>query len=341
MKDLLSQITAWQQQGKKLALARVIQTWGSSPRPVGSSMIITEDMEMAGSVSGGCVEGAVLKAAGTLNNAVDGKNLQFGISNDEAWTVGLSCGGKLDVYLQPLTGNEVFNSLIEKLKANESCVLVTDLNEGKSSNILFNPDGSVISQDGEIDVNNTLVEAVKETYQTRKNSTLTEGDKNLFVQNFPRKSQLLIIGAAHITSALVKLANMYDFESVVIDPRGIFAQKTSFEIQPDQLIEEYPSEVLNNFNLDAQTYAVILSHDPKIDDDALHVLLPSNIAYIGALGSKKNQAKRAARLQEAGFTEEQINKIEGPIGLNIGASGAKEIALSIMASIIKTKNGVG
>ncbi|UZR97865.1 XdhC family protein [Chondrinema litorale] len=340
MKDLLSQIAIWQQQGKKLALARVIKTWGSSPRPVGSSMIITEDMEMAGSVSGGCVEGAVLKATKSISNPHDGLNLQFGISNDEAWTVGLSCGGKLDVYLQNLNDDELFATLLEKLNHNESCVLVTDLSEHKSTNILFSPDGKVIIKDGEITISDNLFKTVTEAYKHRKNELLTEGEHNFFIQNFPRKSQLLIIGAAHITSALVKLADIYDFESVVIDPRGIFAQNTSFEIEPDQLIEEYPSEVLSKFDLDAQTYAVILSHDPKIDDDALHALLPSDVAYIGALGSKKNQAKRAARLQEAGFTEEQINKIEGPIGLNIGASGAKEIALSIMASIIKTKNGV-
>ena len=124
----------------------------------------------------------------------------------------------------------------------------------------------------------------------------------------------------------------------MIDPRGVFAHKSKFPQAPDQLIDQYPAEVLNDFTLDAYTYAVVLSHDPKIDDNALHILLPSDIAYIGALGSKKTHAKRVKRLQEAGFSDEAIARIHAPIGLDINAKTPKEIALAIMGEIIGVKN---
>ncbi len=341
MKELLNQITEWQKSDKPFALARVIKTWGSAPRPTGSAMLISEEMEMAGSVSGGCVEGAVLKEAkGVLENR-SGKKLHYGVSDDEAWSVGLSCGGKIQVYLQYFgkddksTEDTCWQKLIDKLQANESCILVTLLSDGENQNTLLTPEGEAIGATLPEEVQNAAIQA----FEDRTHETVFVDDKTYFINIFPRKSQILIIGSAHITTALVQLANMYDFEPIVIDPRAVFAKNTQFKDQPNQIIEKYPSEVLNDFKLDAYTFAVILSHDPKIDDDALRILLPSEVAYIGALGSRKTHAKRVARLQEAGFTEEQIARIEAPIGLDIGAVGAQEIALGIMGSIIKAKNG--
>ncbi|MCB0568155.1 MAG: XdhC family protein, partial [Phaeodactylibacter sp.] len=135
-----------------------------------------------------------------------------------------------------------------------------------------------------------------------------------------------------------QLASLFDFETIVIDPRGVFANKTQFAAPPDQLFVQYPAEVLTQFELDAYTYAAILSHDPKIDDNALHLLLPSGVAYIGALGSKKTHAKRVARLMAAGFSEAAISRIHAPIGLDINAKTPQEIAMSIMGEIIKVKN---
>ena len=163
-------------------------------------------------------------------------------------------------------------------------------------------------------------------------------DISYFAQVFPRKSQLLIIGAAHITVDLVALGKMFGFETIVIDPRGIFTNKTQFGIPPDHIYEKYPAEVLPDYLLDPYTYAVVLSHDPKIDDNALHILLKSDVGYIGALGSKKTQAKRVARLEKAGFSAEEIGRIHAPIGVNIKAKTPKEIALSIMGEIVLAKN---
>ena len=335
MKELLPQITRWTREKKPFAMARVIQTWGSSPRPIGSALIISSEMEMAGSVSGGCVEGSVLKEAKGVIANKSGKKLSYGVSDDEAWSVGLTCGGKVQVYLQSYTyPSEVWDTLQQLLAANKTCTLITVLLDGENKNTLITNSGEVLGAE----VPGEVVTKAKEAYAKRNHEVMTVGEIQYFIQVFPRRSQLLIIGAAHITSELVQLAKLHDFETIVIDPRGAFAGNTQFSVPPDQVLEKYPSEVLGDFELDSHSYAVILSHDPKIDDNALQILLRSPVAYIGALGSRKTHEKRMERLKEAGFSNEEVKRIEAPIGMDIQAQGAKEIALSIMGSVIRVKN---
>lgn len=341
MKELFSQITNWTNKSKKFAIATVVKTWGSSPRPVGSTMLISDQMEMAGSVSGGCVEGAVLKAAAQILEQGGGQQLNYGVSDEEAWQVGLSCGGKIQVYLETFLANNkdaaeqaTWENLQACLQQNKACVLITELVDGKNRHGLILPDGNAV---GNLK-NPTFIEHGLKAYAERKNQVFEIDERSYFAHVFPRKSQMLIIGAAHITVDLVSLAQMYGFETIVVDPRGVFTNKTQFATPPDQIFEKYPEEVLGDFSLDAYAYAVILSHDPKIDDNALHILLKSEVAYIGALGSRKTQAKRVARLEAAGFSEAEIAKIHAPIGVDIKAKKPREIALSIMGEIIKTQN---
>ena len=335
MKEILEQMKLWAVQNKPMVLARVIQTWGSSPRPVGSSMLISGDLEMAGSVSGGCVEGAVVKEAKLILGSKNGKRLSYGVSDDDAWAVGLSCGGQIQVYLQPLSPKKkVEEKLLQCLTEDKSCILVTALIDGESRNTLIIPGGDKFGDE----LPNEALQKSLDAFEKRKQENLTIGDTQYFIHVFPKRSQMIIIGAAHITVDLVQLAHEFDFETIVIDPRSAFAKNTTFTVRPDQIIEKYPSQVLNDFELGSHTYAVILSHDPKIDDDALKILLKKNVAYIGALGSKKNHEKRIARLLEKGFTADDIVRIDAPIGIDIHAKGAKEIALSIMGAVIKAKN---
>ncbi len=341
MKELLPTIHQWLSESKPFAIATVIQTWGSSPRPVGSSLIVSDKMEMAGSVSGGCVEGAVIKAALPLIAEGTGNQLSFGVSNEEAWSVGLTCGGKVEVYVERFIAFDerpgekmVWQTLEACLSENRPCIYLTKLENGKGRHALVLPDGKIYGDA----ISTELKDAVLQAYDQRINQVVSIDGESYFVQVFPRKSQMLIIGAAHITAHLVQLAGMYGFETIVIDPRGVFANKTQFQYPPDQLYEKYPSEVLDDFSLDAYTYAVILSHDPKIDDNALHVLLRSKVTYIGALGSRKTHAKRVGRLQAAGFSEEEISRIHAPVGVNIHAKTPAEIALSVMGEIILEKN---
>lgn len=336
MEEILETILSWEKQGLEYALATVIQTWGSAPRPVGSVMAISEKLDMAGSVSGGCVEGAVVKAAKEVMEHGVPKIMAFGVSNDQAWSVGLTCGGKVTVFLEPVSRQKPLNEkLYASLQTREPFILVSRLQEEQLSRSLIFPDGS---QSGPA-VPAEVVEAALDAYRSRKSlqTSLESGD--WFIRLYPRPSRLLIIGAAHIAVDLVHLAHYFGFEPIVIDPRGIFTDRTVFTTPPKELIRDWPAEVLPNYDFDAYTYAVLLSHDPKIDDQALHLLLESDIAYIGALGSRRTHAKRVTRLEEAGYSSEAIARIHGPIGVDISARSAREIALSIIAELIKIKNG--
>ena len=267
------------------------------------------------------------------------QQITYGVSNEAAWSVGLSCGGKMTVFIEKFVAFKTDEQAVWKqlnicLHQNKPCVLLTHLNNEKSQHLLVQPDGTTI---GTLNKENLTPLALK-AYQERKNQKIEHKGQTYFAQVFPRQSQLIIIGAAHITVDLVQLAKLYDFETIVIDPRGIFTNKTQFQTPPDQIFEQYPIEVLPNFPMDAYTYAVVLSHDPKIDDNALQYLLNSKVGYIGALGSRRTHAKRVKRLQEVGFSEEEIGRIYAPIGVDIKAKRPKEIALSIMGEIIKVKN---
>jgi xanthine dehydrogenase accessory factor len=343
MKELLPVINRWTEAEKPFAMATVIKTWGSSPRPVGSTMLVADDMEMAGSVSGGCVEGAVVRASLPLIEAGAAGILQFGVTDDDAWAVGLSCGGQITVLAERFVAFDarpeeqaVWQALQRRLHHNQPCVLVSRIAAEVPFHALVTPEGDVIGQALAAPLRAQALQA----YQQRRHVLVEAAgsEPSHFFQVFPRRSQLLIVGAAHITVDLVTLAQLYDFETVVIDPRGIFSEKTQFTHPPDRLADQYPEDVLPDYPLDAYTYAVVLSHDPKIDDNALHQLLRSEVAYIGALGSKKTHAKRVARLQEAGFSEADISRISAPVGLDIHANTPREIALSIMAEIIQVKN---
>jgi xanthine dehydrogenase accessory factor len=335
MIEILKEMKLWADQNKPMVLARVTQTWGSSPRPVGSCMLISGDMEMTGSVSGGCVEGAVVKESKLVLDSARGKRLSFGVTDDDAWAVGLTCGGQIQVYLQSWSlKNEVSEKLVQALNENKSCILVSLLSDNESKNTLIIPNGDQFGDQ----LVSEVAEKALEAFEKRRNEVYNIGDAQYFLHIFPKRSQMIIIGAAHITADLVQLANEFDFETIVIDPRSVFAKNTVFKVRPDHVIEKYPSEVLNGIDLGPYTYAVILSHDPKIDDNALQVLLKKKVAYLGALGSKKNHEKRIARLTEQGFTADEIARIDAPIGVNINAKGAKEIALSIMGAVIKAKN---
>lgn len=346
MLDILEDITHWIKEGKPFALATVIQTWGSSPRKAGSAMAIREDMQIAGSVSNGCVENEVIEAALDTIKTGKPKILEFGVSDDKAWSVGLSCGGTIKVFVEKHPAflkdpeeQKFWNQLTNAIEDNKPCILLTNLSVSESQlirHLLVYPDkdhqgnwGKLTSQAKKI--------ALK-LYHERRNETAQIGDQEIFVQVFPRKPKLIIIGGSHISIPLVKFANELGFEIFIIDPRKVFASPERFPVQPKKIFTEWPQNVLSDLDLNEDTYAVLLTHDPKIDDEALKILLPPKVAYIGALGSKKTHAKRCVRLREAGLSDEQISRIHGPVGLDINASSPAEIALSIVGQIVETKN---
>lgn len=332
----------WADRKTAFCQATVVQTWGSAPRGVGSLMIIDGDLRVAGSVSGGCIEGAVIEESRAVLRSGVPKELQFGVSDETAWSVGLTCGGKVSVFLerhisQSADGQEqeIWADLRAAICDSRPVILLTRLNPQTYSHLLLHPDGSKRGDWGALTA--PAVAQAMTQYRQRCSARVEIAGEPLFIHVFPRREKLLIIGAAHISIPLVKLARDLDLEVVVIDPRKIFATAERFPVPPDRLITVWPDEALAEIDLNEDTYAVLLTHDPKIDDVALHILLRSPVAYIGALGSRKTHQKRCRRLQEAGFTEKEIAAIRGPAGIDISAQTPEEIALSIAAQITEVR----
>lgn len=344
MLDILPFIEDWIAQDRKFAIATVIETWGSAPRSVGAVMAVRDDNQIAGSVSGGCVENAVIEESLNVISTGVPKKLHFGISDDTAWSVGLTCGGELKVFVEPhLTlsqdpqDQEVWEALLDAFKGNDPVVLMTQFVEEKRPHLLVYPDGRAVGNWGP--ATSLAIEHAVQAYEHRTNRYASLGDQQAFMQVFPRRDRLLIIGASHVAVPLVKLAAELRFEIFVIDPRKLFASEERFPVQPEKILSEWPDEALESLNLHEDTYAVVLSHDPKIDDVALSRLLKSPAAYIGALGSKKSHQKRRERLKSMGFQDTDIDRIHGPVGLDIGAKTPEEIALSIMGQIVQQRSG--
>ncbi|MGI9543860.1 MAG: XdhC family protein [Cyclobacteriaceae bacterium] len=341
MIDIIPGIEKWLAEKKTFALATVIQTWRSAPRMIGSSMAISKDMEILGSVSGGCVEGNVMKEAEEVLRIGVPKRLSYGVTDEDAWTVGLSCGGRIDVWLEPFmtyeTGpreKEIWPVLEQSVKNNQGCALVSNLSSDSWKHCLVYPDGTSVGAP----ISNALTQMANEAYSQHKNQIVSLSEGDVFINVFSAKSRLVIIGAAHVSVDLVAIAHQFNFETIVVDPRGIFSDKDRFATPPDELHKTGPAEILPELKLDSDTYLVVLTHDPKIDDQALHIALKSEMPYIGALGSKKTHAKRSSRLMEAGFSQEQIERIHAPVGVAINARQPKEIALSIVGELIQAKN---
>ena len=339
MRDIEAAVRRWHAAGTRFALAFVVATWGSAPRRPGGAMAVTADLQVAGSLSGGCIEGAVIEEAVRLLAGERGPGrLEYGIEDELAWSVGLSCGGKLSVYLTE-PGRELWAALLDGLQRQRPAVLLTRLNGGRASQALIDLAERRVRTSGRgHGFGADTVAAACELAAAERESALLEIDGvDTFVHFLPRPDELLIVGAGHIAVHLVAFARELGFRTVVIDPRRVFATSERFAVEPDELLAEWPDHVLADRPATDSTYAVLLTHDPKIDDAALRHLLPSPAVYIGALGSSRTHARRRARLREAGFDERTIDRVRGPAGLAIGAVSPDEIALAIMAQVIETK----
>jgi len=302
--DVLTPLSTWLKEKRKVAIATVISTWGSAPRPVGGQMAIDVNGEIIGSVSGGCIEGAVISEG--IKSIKDGKTRvkDYGISNNLAWEVGLACGGELKILIQPLNiEDSIVNSMVAHIKNRQPIKLEVDCITGERL------------------INNSL------TNETSYYNKLT----NQFIHVVAPHPRLFIIGAVHIAQALVSLANIANYDITLIDPREHFATKKRF---PDcKIINEWPDTALANVTLDKATHIVTLTHDPKIDDPALITALKHDVGYIGSLGSKKTHYKRCERLLSLGLKEDEVSRIHAPVGLNIKAKTPAEIAISILAEL--------
>ncbi len=329
--DVLGVAERWQTEGRKVVLATVIETWGSAPRPVGSHLIIDENGEFEGSVSGGCVEGAVVSEALDVLEGGKARRIEFGVADETAWRVGLSCGGKIAVYVQPVTSEADHGHIHLLNKARyerEPAALLTNLADGTSSVMLYGDDAE----------DTALAVAFENGVRSGKSGHVTSEDgQEYFLSMQVPATRIVVVGAVHITQALVPIAQTAGYDITVVDPRSAFASKERFP--GISLYAEWPEDVMEQLKLDPYTAVAAVTHDPKIDDFPLTEALKAGCFYVGALGSRKTHAKRCERLREAGVSEEDIARIKAPIGLDIGAANPQEIAVAVLSEIIVTLRG--
>lgn len=308
MSDVLEIALAWHEAGRKIAVATVVETWGSAPRPVGSQMVIDANGAMEGSVSGGCVEGAVI--TGAIEVIADGRAqlLAYGVSDGDAFAVGLACGGRIRVLVEVIPV-ETLRKLVKAKAAREPLAYVADL-QGAGRRVAG-------------------VSDYPERFRLDRSGIEADGHTFVAIQN--PSLRMVIVGAVHIAQPLVRMARDCDYLPIVVDPRSGFATAARF---PDtQIVCDWPDDALRGIGLDARTCVVTLSHDPKIDDPALMAAMRSDVFYIGALGSVRSHAARVARFAEAGFGPYETARIHGPVGIKLGGRHPAEIAVSIMAEI--------
>ena len=301
----------WHRESRGAVLATVLETWGSAPRAAGSQMVVDGAGQMMGSVSGGCVEGAVVLEAGEALRDGQPRLLTYGVSDAEAFAEGLACGGTIRVLVEPVAGfAEVLERLVVARADGRAVALVTDL-AGFGRRL--------VAQGEEAGVDARL----------RSDRSGVEDGRFVAVHNLPLR--LIVVGAVHIAQALLALARTCGYRPVLIDPRGAFGSAERFP--GEAIIEDWPDAALARLAPDARTAVVTLTHDPKLDDPALAFALRSQAFYVGCLGSKRTHAARVARLAARGFSAGEIARLHAPVGLDIGARTPGEIALSVMAEI--------
>lgn len=326
--SVLDLAEAWSNEGREVAWATVISTWRSSPRPLGSQMAISDDGRFAGSVSGGCVEAAVIQEAAKVIESGTARTLSYGVSTETAWEVGLPCGGKIEVFLAPAP-RELLARLAAAARSRVGAAYVVDLASGAQQLLADAQSPAGVPSELEREIR---------AHAARGETGVIERDgRRVFVHVVAAPPRLVVVGAVHLTQALGELAELAGYELVVVDPRTAFATIERFPRA--RLVHDWPDAALRALSPDRGTAVVVLSHDAKLDEPALDAALRSEAFYIGALGSRRTQESRRRRLAEAGFDERDLSRIHGPVGLDIGAITTPEIAIAIMAEIIRARRG--
>lgn len=348
MREVIAEIKNWQKDGKPVAIATNVKRNGMSLRPLGAKMAMTDQMDIAGSVTGGCIEGTVYEEAQKVLHTHRPHLLHYGVTgNEKPWDIGLSCGTSLDVFVEDLNSDAwqaLFPSVQEALQKNQLAAIATVIvGTGLGNKMMVYSDGHCLGDLGNSQLNEEAKAWIKELFTTQevnwKEFTIAGESVEIFADLLIPDARMIIIGAAHIAIPLVEMAKVMGFYTIVIDPREAFANRDRLP-SVDELIVDWPSTVLERLGLDESSYVAVISHDEKLDNPALAVALTRPTRYVGVLGTKKNIAKRLETLRELGVSEEQLKKLHAPIGLHIGAETPEEIALSILAEMVTARHGI-
>ncbi len=312
----------WLAEQGQAAVATVVATWGSAPVPAGGQLVVGPGDRFEGSVSGGCVEVDVLVEAADAMAAGKPKLIEYGVSDEAAWRVGLACGGTIKVFVEPLTRADipVIDAILAAAEQRRSMLIATKTVDG--SRRIFGAD--------------EVPEALAAHFAEGGTRLIDTPEGPVVVQPLLPPLRVVVAGATHIGQVFAEMARLVGYSVTVIDPRPMFASAERFGTVA---MPEWPQESLDELGFDERTAVVALTHAAHIDDEVLAAALRSPCLYIGALGSRATNAKRMERLKAAGFDEEALKRIHAPVGLNIGAKGPAEIAVSILAEIVKVVRG--
>jgi xanthine dehydrogenase accessory factor len=332
MNDTLHNVTRWADRGDRIAIAMVVGAVRSAPRPLGTKMAVNDRGEISGSVSGGCVEGAVVEIAERVISSGHPELAHFGIADSEAWGVGLPCGGEIDVWVQAYEPGPFEDAARSGARAAEVIVLAGPQAGAKlvitAAGGRF---GSLGSAEADAEAASVASELLWTDVSTRRGA--------LFVDVLAPAPRLLLVGAVDIAGTLCTLAKAMGWRPYVIDPRARFATRDRFQ-DADDVLSLWPAEAFEQLGgIDPATSIIALTHDPKLDDAALIIALRSPVAFVGAMGSRRAQSKRRERLLDAGLGTEELDRLSAPVGLDLGASSPQETALSILAEVVAVRHG--
>ncbi|MFG2075126.1 XdhC family protein [Nonomuraea maritima] len=348
MRDVLPEIMRWWRSGAGFGLATVVGTWSSAPRPPGASMAVRGE-EVVGSVSGGCVEGAVFELATEVGETGEPVLQRYGVSDDDAFAVGLTCGGIIDVFVEPVSA-ETFPELGEvaaSVEAREPVAVATVVSgPGRiGARRVVWPDRSTgtlglarLDDAVDDDARGMLAQGLTGLRRYGPRGERRLDDLAVFVQAFAPPPRMLVFGAIDFAAAVARVGKFLGYHVTVCDARPIFATARRFP-EADEVVVRWPHDYLASVEVDERTVICVLTHDPKFDVPLLEVALRTRAGYVGAMGSRRTHEDRLARLREAGLSEEELARLRSPIGLDLGARTPEETAVSIAAELIQLRWG--
>ena len=353
MRDVLAELRRWWEQGAEVGLATVVATWNSAPRQPGAAMLVGPDGSAVGSVSGGCVEGAVYELATGVRDGGPPVLQRYGVSDDDAFAVGLTCGGILDVFceqISPATFAE-FGAVAADISDGRPVAVATVVQappELLGRRLVITPDqvtGNLLAA-GSRRLTDALRDDARGLLAQGRTAVLHYGsdgerrvdDIAVFVASYAPRPRMIVFGAIDFASAVARIGSFLGYRVTVCDARPIFATRQRFP-NADEVIVDWPHRYLAGTETDERTVICLLTHDPKFDVPLLELALRMPLAYIGAMGSRRTHSDRLARLRELGLTEPELARLAAPIGLDIGARTPEETAVSVAAEIIAARWG--
>ncbi len=348
MREILDTVVRWKADGRRVVIGRVVELDGSGPRDPGAAMAVADDGEVAGSVSGGCVEGAVVEAAlAVLAGSQPAGVVAFGYSDDDAFAVGLTCGGTIHLLLHEIEA--VTPELVAALSEGRPVALATMTAGGSvGAELVVGPDGARWGSLGDVDLDRVVARDAEAALEGGGAALRHYGprgeakrdDVSVFVEPFVAPARMIILGAVDFSAALARAAKLLGFRVVVADARAPFATEVRFPMA-DEVVVDWPDRVLRAIDppLGGRDAVCVLTHDLKFDVPAIVAALGTRVGYVGAMGSRRTTTARLEALRAAGLGEAELARLHAPIGLDLGARTPEEVAVAICAEVIATRTG--